>query len=162
MSPPPAVPSAAGWEFLATRQLWLQSGWVLLQLAELWQAGDVGFWLICVFSGWPTACLHVVWALQDVCSFLCAASLVSPLLLMPFCFLPKLWQPTASTYFWPLPASATCGSDKARRGIKTHCLGVTGGADWKNFPGIGCAGLNRCAPARGRTWGSRSPVLGIL
>lgn len=46
---------------------------------------------------------------------------------MPFCFLPKLWQPAASTYFWPFPDSATCGSDKVRQGIKTHRWGSAEG-----------------------------------
>lgn len=77
---------AAGWKSLATRQLWLQRSWAL-QLTLLWQAGDVGFWLICVSSGWPGACLYVVWALQDVWNILCASSLgVRPLLQMLFCF----------------------------------------------------------------------------
>lgn len=33
------------------------------------------------------------------------------------------------------------GSDKVRRGIKTHLLGGTGGADQRNFPGTAQAGL---------------------
>lgn len=61
----------------------------------------------------------------------------APLLPMSFRFLPKLWQPSASTHFWSFLDSATCGSDKVRQGIKSHHSGVTRGAAWRNFPGIG-------------------------
>lgn len=82
----------------------------------------------------------------------------APLLLMSFRFLPKLWQPSASTHFWSFLDSATCGSDKVRQGIKSHHSGVTRGAAWRNFPGIGCARLDCCSAARGSHRGRQSPV----
>lgn len=80
---------------------------------------------------------------------------------MLFCFLLKLWQPSASKHFWSFLASATCGRDKVRQGIKSHHLGVTRGAAWRNFPGTGCAGLD-CCTARAATEEDRSLCLPFI